>query len=93
MVQKHGLLRKREEELLERTEMGMLRWILRVSRREPLRNVETSKRAGFASITGRIGERASCGGLNMWREERKNNQSRKHRMSQLEGKDQGDNRD
>ena len=47
-------LRKREEQILERTEMRMLRWILGVSLREKPRNEEVRKRAGVVCISEKI---------------------------------------
>ena len=47
-------LRKREEEFRKRTEVRMLRWVSRVSRKEWLMNEEICKGAGVAWITEMI---------------------------------------
>ena len=47
---------KKEEELLMRTEMRMLRWIAGGSRREMLRNEEIRERCGIVDITEKMRE-------------------------------------
>ena len=49
-------VRKKEQDLLERTEMRMLRWILGVFLSERLRNEEIRKLAGVVCITEKIKE-------------------------------------
>jgi len=45
-------LRRREEERLERTEMRMLRWILRLTVRDRKRNDDVRRILGVACIVG-----------------------------------------
>jgi len=49
-------LRRKDEELLERTEMRMLRWILGVSLKDSKRNEDIRRMVGVASITDKIRE-------------------------------------
>jgi exonuclease III len=49
-------LRKAEQQLIERTEMRMLRWMLGVSRMERIRNVEIRKRVGVVNISDKMRE-------------------------------------
>ena len=49
-------LRKKEEELLERTEMRMLRWIMGVSLKDHRRNEDIRKTVGVANITDKVRE-------------------------------------
>ena len=49
-------LRKAEQNLLERTEMRMLRWMRGLKRIEKIRKGEISARAGVANIRGKIRE-------------------------------------
>ena len=49
-------LRKREEDMIMRTEMRMLRWIMGVSRLERCTNEEIRKAAGVVSITEKLRE-------------------------------------
>lgn len=49
-------LRKKEQDLLERTEMRKLRWILDVFVGEKLQNEEVRKLTGVACITEKIKE-------------------------------------
>lgn len=49
-------LRKKEEEMMERTEMRMLRWMLGISLRDRLRNEEIRRRAGIVKISDKIRE-------------------------------------
>jgi len=49
-------LRRKEEELLERTEMRMLRWILGVSLKDRKRNEDIRRTVGVACITDKIRE-------------------------------------
>jgi len=48
--------RRKEEELLERTEMRMLRWILGASLKERKRNEDFRQAVGVACITEKIRE-------------------------------------
>ena len=45
---------KKDEDLMSRAEMGMLRWILGVSRLEKLRNEEIRRRCGVADIVEKM---------------------------------------
>ena len=47
-------LRKAEQNLLERTEMRMLRWIMGIKRIGKIRNEEIGARAGVANISEKI---------------------------------------
>src|SRR6218665_111449 len=47
-------LRRKEEKLLERTEMRMLRWILGISLKDMQRNETIRKKIGVACITDKI---------------------------------------
>jgi hypothetical protein len=47
---------RRKEELLERTEMRMLRWILGISLKDRKRNVDIHRAVGVASITDKARE-------------------------------------
>jgi len=49
-------LRRKDEELLERTEMRMLRWILGVSLKDRKRNEDIRRTVGVASIMDKIRE-------------------------------------
>ena len=49
-------LRKAEQNLLERTEMRMLRWMVGIKRIEKIRNGEIRARAGVANISDNIRE-------------------------------------
>jgi hypothetical protein len=49
-------LRRKEEKLLERTEMRMLRWILGITLKDMQRNENILKRIGVACITDKIRE-------------------------------------
>ena len=49
-------MKRREEGLLERTEMRMLRWILGVSLKDKKRNEAIRKTMGLACITDKIRE-------------------------------------
>ena len=49
-------LTRKEEELLERTEMRMLRWILGVSLRDRRRNEDIREVLGVACITDKVRE-------------------------------------
>ena len=49
-------LRKTEENLLERTEMRMLRWMMGIKRIEKIRNEEIIARPGVANISEKIRE-------------------------------------
>jgi len=49
-------LRRKEEELLERTKMRMLRWILGVSLKDRKRNEDIRHAVGVACITDKIRE-------------------------------------
>ena len=49
-------LRRKEEKLLERTEMRMLRWILGITLKDMQRNENIRKRIGVACITDKIRE-------------------------------------
>src|SRR6218665_3154933 len=49
-------LRRKEEKLLERTEMRMLRWILGISLKDMHRNENIRKKIGVACITDKIRE-------------------------------------
>ena len=50
------VLRKKERDLLERTEMRTLRWIMRVSLKEKKKNDEIRKIAGVLCISEKIRE-------------------------------------
>ena len=47
-------LRKAEQDLLERTEMRMLRWMMEIKRIEKTRNEEIRTRAGVANISKKM---------------------------------------
>ena len=49
-------LRKAEQDLLERTEMRMLRWMMGIKRFEKIRNKDKRAREGVANISEKIGE-------------------------------------
>ena len=49
-------VRKAEQNLLERTEMRMLRWMTGIKRIEKIRNEEIRARAGEANISEKIRE-------------------------------------
>ena len=49
-------LRKAEQNLLERTEMRMLRWMMGIKRIEEIRNEEIRARAGVANVGEKIRE-------------------------------------
>ena len=49
-------LTRREEELLERTEMRMLRWMLGLTLRDRKRNDFVRKKLGVACITDKVRE-------------------------------------
>ena len=50
-------LRKAEQNLLERTEMRMLRWMMGIKRIENIRNEEIRGRAGVVNISEKITEK------------------------------------
>jgi len=57
MVQKHACtLRRSEKELLERTEMRMLRWILSDTLKDEKRNNDTRHAIGIAYVEDKICE-------------------------------------
>ena len=57
MEVKTWALRKAEQNLLERTEMRMLRWMMGIKIIEKIRNEEIRARAGVANISEKIRER------------------------------------
>lgn len=48
------MIKKKDEEKLERTEMKMLRWILGVTLNDRLRNEEIRRRSGVVRITEKL---------------------------------------
>ena len=49
-------MRKREEDLMRRSEMRMLRWIVGVSRKDKVRNEEIKRRCGVEDIVEKVRE-------------------------------------
>src|SRR6218665_849 len=71
-------LRRKEEKLLERTEMRMLRWILGISLKDTQRNENIRKKIGVACITEKIREARlrctvrTCGAIRRYQHQKSN---------------------